>query len=522
MGMEERMSKRTKGMWAMDFRRRWAAKFGATSIVVAAVWIMAVTASAWAEEGPERSAVETPALEYPEAVEGEANHPALEEAIERLLADPELQKTTIGIHVEDLSSGEVLYTRQADRPMNPASNIKLVTAAAVLEHLGPNHTFSTELSTNQFDQGRVGDLYIKGEGEAFLLFRDVLNWAAELRMQGVEAIDGDVVIDDGAFDEAYLPPGFDIRPSDAAWRSPIGAVSVNFNAVTVTVTPADTIGQAPTIRLDPPNDYVRVVNRASTSPGALPRIRVTAEADEDRTEVVVSGTIGVGVDSISQRKRIEHPPAFAGAVVARALELVGIEFTGQVRRGMAPESGVELMTHDSKPVMYALSAMNKWSNNFIAEQLLRVLGGLDEAPSTWERARLRVGDTLRGYGFVDGTFQLNNGSGLYDGNELSPRQFVQLLRVMNAHRYGPEFMSTLAIAGVDGTLKDRLDGEATSGILRGKTGTLRDVSALSGVTHTASGRRVAFSILFNDPPRRAWNYRDEQDDIARAIAGFDG
>ena len=478
--------------------------------------------TAIAQEGPETSAIEATELEHSEIVEEEeSNHPALERSIGAILANGELQRTTIGIHVEDLASGEVLYTHGADRLMNPASNVKLVTAAAALHKLGPNHTFSTELSTEQNSGGRIGDLYVKGEGEAFLLFKDVLSWAADLKLQGIEAIDGDLVIDDTAFDGGYLPPAFDMRDADASYRSPIGAVSVNFNAVAIRVEPADQIGHRPSVRITPPNDYIEVENRASTVTGSLPRIGVSAVPDDERTRVIVSGTIGSGSDSVTQRKRIEHPPAFAGAVVAEAMKMMGIEFDGAVRRGTAPDNGQVLVTHNSEPVANTLAAMNKWSNNFIAEQMLRVLGGLDEEASTWDAARQRVRQTLEHGGIPSDSYNLKNGSGLYDGNELSPRQIVQLLRFMKFHRYGPEFVASLPIAGVDGTLRHRLNGDETKDKMRAKTGTLRNVTALSGYTETASGRLVAYSIIFNDPPRRAWNFRNHQDSIARAIAAFD-
>lgn len=478
---------------------------------------------ALAQEGAETSAAEVPDLEHSEVVEvEETNHPALEEAIGAILSDGELQRTTIGIHVEDLASGEVLYSRNGDELMNPASNVKLVTAAVVLHTLGPQHTFSTELSTRQNSQGRIDNLYVKGEGEAFLLFKDVLSWAADLRLQGIETIDGDLVIDDGAFEEAYLPPGFEMRDVDASYRSPIGAVSINFNAVSITVEPADQIGGEPNIKISPPNDYITVENRANTTSGSLPRVNVSALPQEGGTRVVVTGSIGVGADPITQRKRIDDPPAFAGAVVAEAMKMMGIGFEGSVRRGRAPENGDRLLTHESEPVANTVAAMNKWSNNFIAEQLLRVLGGLDDQASTWDQARLRVQEALDHHGIANGTYSLINGSGLYDGNELSPRQIVHLLRVMKSHQYGPEFVASLPIAGVDGTLRHRLGGDETKERMRAKTGTLRDVTALSGYSETASGRTVAYSIIFNDPPRRAWNFRSHQDSIARAIAGFDG
>ncbi len=451
-----------------------------------------------------------------------SNHPAMKEALEPILSSPALRGMTIGIHVEDVHSKEVLYSRDADELMNPASNVKLMTAAVILDKLGPGHTFRTELSTREFDDGVLEDLYVRGEGEAFLLFDDVLGWAGDLRLRGVESIDGDLVIDDGVFAGEYLPPGFDMRDADDAYRSPIGAVSVNFNAVTAIVEAADEIGTAPTIRLDPPNEYVQVVNRARTVGGSLGRVHVEAKADDDGvTTIVVTGTIGVQADPVSQRKRIEDPPAFSGAVIAQALQLVGIEFDGEIRSGSTPDNSEVLVSHQSRPTVDMVSAMNKWSNNFMAEQLWRGLGIIEEEPSTWEASRSRAKDVLKPHGWTPGTYRWFNGSGLYDGNEVSPRQFVGLLQSMYDHPYGPEFMASLAIAGVDGTLQHRLGDDSTRGNLRGKTGTLRDVAALSGYVRSKSGRLLAFSILFNDTPRRAWNYRSEQDDVATALAEFD-
>lgn len=483
--------------------------------VVAAVigaTVAALPAGAEANEGAEAASAS--------AETAEDDHPALREAIDEVLADDELRRTDVGIFVEDLETGEVLYSRNADRAMNPASNVKLLTAVVALEKLGPNHNFETTLSTNSEQGAEIDDLYVRGEGEAFLLYEHVLGWASQLRRAGVESVDGDLIVDDGAFARAYLPPGFDQKDAGAAYRSPIGAVSVNFNAVTVEIAPTAP-GQSPSLSVDPPNDYVEIDNRARTVPGPYPNLEVRSESDDDNTTLTVEGTIGTRADAVQRRKRIGNPPAFSGAVVAEAMEAVGIEFGGEIRRGTTPEEATTLVDHQSRPVLESVLAMNKWSNNFIAEQLLRVVGGLDDNPSTWDDARRVAREVLAEFGLEPGEYQLNNGSGLYEGNELSARQIVTLLREMRSHPYGPEFASSLAIAGVDGTLSHRLDDESTKANLRAKTGTLNEVSALSGYVHTASGRPVAFSILFNDTPRRAWRYRDDQDDIARSIAEFD-
>lgn len=448
---------------------------------------------------------------------------ALRKQIDAILDRRVSSRAKIGIVAVDTTTGQVLYERNADEPLNPASNMKLVTSAAALESFGAAHTFKTELRAKKRSDSVVeGPLYVRGEGEAFLLFEDVVDWAADLKLKGIDRIEGGIVIDDTAFDGDYLPPGFDQKDEDASYRAPIGAVSINFNAVEAIVEPASSPGEKPSVRLFPPNGHVEIDNRAQTVAGSGQRLTFKSEpTDEGRTAVIIEGNIGTRFGEMRSRLRIDNPPAFSGSILARALEMVDIELEGPVRTGNAPSSSQLLLSHRSKPLSYVLLAMNKWSNNFMAEQLLRALGAATDGPATWERSRQRVQDFLEEVGIDSNGVRIHNGSGLYDGNEVSPRQFARLLTFMLDHDARPEFLSSLAVAGVDGTLADRMETEPLVGNLRGKTGTLNDVSALSGYLRTRSGRLVAFSVLFNDTPRRAWHYRPVQDEIARALGEFD-
>lgn len=486
------------------------------------------TPTAKAEAAPKE--VGKPQVGQPPQAEQEAD-PAfdreakeLDSQIRGILAGSDVTAGKVGIHAVDVATGQVLHSDGADLPMNPASNMKLITSAAALDKFGPQYTFGTKILAQKVDDGTVkGSLYIKGDGEAFLLHEDLLDWAGQLRQKGVEKIEGDIVIDDTAFKEAYLPPGFEQKNEDASYRSPIGAVSVNFNAVTAIVEPAAKAGQKPDVRLYPPNDHVEIVNNATTYAGRRRRIGVKSVPTEGGTKLVITGKIGTQASAFRSRgKRIDNPPAFAGAVFADALKMVGIEFDGKVETGTTPDGADVVISHSSQPLSYVVLAMNKWSNNFMAEQVMRTLGGDDDTPSTWDASRKEALAFLKKAGIDTSTVTIHNGSGLYDGNLVSPKQFVQLLRYMSSHKWAPEYMTSLAVAGVDGTLERRMTGEQTTANVRGKTGTLNEVSALSGYLRTESGRLVAFSVLINDPPKRAWRYRPVQDRIVEAIAGFDG
>ena len=443
--------------------------------------------------------------------------------LEALTTKGKLAKSTVGVHLVDLEDGKVLFAKNADRPMNPASNIKLITSAAALDRFGPNHTFYTEvLATAPPKQGTLtGSLYIQGSGEAFLLYEDVLSWASEIRRQGVTTVTGDLFVSDSGFDHQgnYLPPGFDQKSEDGAYRAAVSAVSVNFSAVSITISPGK-VGTPATVTVTPPNDMVEVLNSSKTTKGKGQSIRVKSlkAPTGDKTQIVVQGTIGNSASGASFRKRIDHPSLFAASVLKRALQTVGVEVQGSLKVGDAPPGATRLVRHDSEPLTVLLMALNKWSNNFMAEQMLR---NLSMTPSkdkgTWAGGRTVVREFLKDANLPAlETLALNNGSGLYAGNLVSPAQFTALLLHMHRHRWAPEYAATMAIGGVDGTLARRF--KPVLGLVRGKTGTLNEVTALSGYILTKSGRHFALSILINDPPVRAWQLRGAQDDIALAIA----
>lgn len=441
----------------------------------------------------------------------------LRATIDAALAGPEIGTTKIGIHAVDVATGDILYSKNADAGMNPASNMKLITGAALLDVLGPNYRFKTHLRALKVDGDTIpGDLYVQGQGEASLFYADILGWAGQLRQQGIQHIKGDLVIDDLYFDGGYIPPGYDQKSTDASYRSAIGAFSINFNAVTLLITPGAN-GEPVHVRLDPPNAHVEIVNNTQTIPGRASRVQAHAKGDAERTIITLSGKLGEAANPISVRKRIDHPPLFAGSAFRNALETVGIQVTGKVRTGATPKGARTLYTHDSQPVSNLVATMNKSSNNFMAEQLLLALGSNAATPATWEASLAQTSAFLQRAGFGKGSFSLLNGSGLYDGNKVSARQFVQLLRFMRDHRYAPEFISSLSIAGVDGTLLGRLNDTPLAGNLRAKTGTLDHVTALSGYLYTRSGRLIAYSILFNDTAKLSGYYRPHQDAIVKAL-----
>jgi D-alanyl-D-alanine carboxypeptidase/D-alanyl-D-alanine-endopeptidase (penicillin-binding protein 4) len=340
--------------------------------------------------------------------------------------------------------------------------------------------------------------------------------AERVRRKGIRQVTGDLVVDDTAFDGASLPPAFEQKDEVAAYRASVSAVAANFGAMTMIVTPAEP-GKPPTVSFDPPNDYALITNRATTlekrEAAAKKPLILDLKEEGGRSRAILSGSTHTK-GGASLRRRVESPSLYTGYLFLQALKTVGVKVKGEVKRGTRGK-GRLLARHRSYTMVYLLSAMQKWSNNFMAEMMFKSLA-LGDTPATWEGAQARAAAFLKKAGVKDG-YKITNGSGLYDANELSAEQFTQVLYYVHQRRdLLPDFETTLAIAGTDGTLKRRMRGQA-KGMSRAKTGTLNRVVTLSGYAYTKGGHKVAYSILFNKTRGGAWAYRKLQDDFVEAL-----
>jgi D-alanyl-D-alanine carboxypeptidase/D-alanyl-D-alanine-endopeptidase (penicillin-binding protein 4) len=423
-------------------------------------------------------------------------------------ARPELGPARVGIAVDDVATGRALYRKDGDAPFNVASNVKVVTAAAALSVLGPEYRFKTSFLADTLDtSGTVtGNLYLRATGDPGLDAAALWQMVQELRLVGVKKVTGALVIDDAFFDGATMPPDYEQKPEDAAFRAPVGAASVDYNAVTVWVQPGPAAGAPARVATWPAQDYVVVKSTVTTVASGRTALAATAKALPAGTEITVAGQIradDLGGENL--RKRIDHPTFYVAATVRALLAQAGIRVGKDFRVAAAPRSARALVTHVSDPVAVLVREMSKYSNNFMAETLLKTMGAEDGgAPGTWAKGVAAVTAWLAATaGLEKGSYRYENGSGLYDSNRFTPAQIVRVLRVAAMDfRYGPEYMSAMAIAGADGTLARRMVGGAAERYVRAKSGTLKSVSCLSGFAGGA-GRPLAFAVLANDVPETA-------------------
>ncbi|HVP68729.1 MAG TPA: D-alanyl-D-alanine carboxypeptidase/D-alanyl-D-alanine-endopeptidase [Anaeromyxobacteraceae bacterium] len=482
------------------------ARRGFLVLFVLSVAALCLTAPAAAEAPPAAAAA---------SARAEARR-KLQEELGAITSRGALAGARAGILVESLDSGEVVFARSPDELFNPASNVKLFTSAAALAGLGPEYRFETEFLLAP-GSGSAKNLYVRGKGDPTLVTERLWAIAGELAHIGVERV-GDLVLDDSWFDEERFGPGYDQERGDRAYLAPAGAISLNFNAVAVSVAPGNAVGAPGRVYLEPASDFLSLENRTVTArTRSLRRVVLSSQPAGARQRVTVEGKLPLGGRRQVFYRRVDDPALYFGHTLRRLLELRGVKVQGRVRRGYVPQGATLAYVSESDALAAVVRQLDKQSNNFMAEQILKALGAeLRGPPGTWPKGVAAVEDFLATAGVPRGSYLMRNGSGLNDANRFSARQTVALLKEM-WHRFPlmVEFVGALPVAGRDGTIRWRMEGTAAAGHLRAKTGTLEGVTSLSGYVETRDGEHLAFAVLVNDAGRGTAR---AVDDLGTALA----
>ena len=461
----------------------------------------------------------------------EARRAWLKARLDEILGGPALARAKVSVVVVDPESGKSIYAKNEKSGLNAASNVKIVTEAAGLALLGPEFRWKTSvLGTVSPEGGKAvtagelrGDLYVKTSGDPSLSTQDLSGLAASLAATGLRKVRGGLVIDTSAFDSATLAPAFEQKNDSAAFRAPSSAASLNGNVITVTITPAASAGAPARVMLEPASAAVILsgtVTTAAKGPAA-PEVE-TSDAGNGQTRVTVAGRVLLGSEARVLQRRVATPETYFAQTFKQVLAKRGITIDKPVREGSAPKDGLRVLaTHESPTLAVVVHELGKRSSNFAAEQLLRTLGAETLGrPGTWQKGLESVARYLEGAGLPRGSYVMKNGSGLYDSNRFSAEQMALVLRAaMRDFRIASEFLASLAVGGADGTLAHRMAGSASERYVRAKTGTLANVSCLSGIVGAPGSKPLVFSILINDvaSPIAA---RTAQDRITAALVAF--
>jgi serine-type D-Ala-D-Ala carboxypeptidase/endopeptidase (penicillin-binding protein 4) len=396
--------------------------------------------------------------------------------------------------VLDVSTGRVVAEHGGHERLNPASNQKLLTAALALDRLGSEHRFTTSL-LGALKDGRVPELSLRGRFDPTLDAARLRGLVEELRRRGVRSV-GAVLVDQDGFEGPYVPPAFEQQPNEwASFRAPVAPTSYERNTVTLWFAPGEEEGARVEVLVDPPG-MVSIEGAVSTSKrGSGEKIKLTLSTQRGSIAAALGGSFAAGSAPLAVARRVDDPSLLGGHALSALLAERGIRVEGPVRAGSSPRAPV-LASSSSVSVGELLSRLGKESDNFTAEMLFLAAGAAGERPG-FDRSKKAAQDLLAARGVPTEEWTVTNGSGLFRANEVSSFAMAKLLRE-EAHdpRTAPEIVAHLAIAGVDGTLKNRLKKLATNRSVRAKTGTLADNVALSGYVLDASGApRFSFSFL---------------------------
>ena len=418
------------------------------------------------------------------------------------------QRGQVSLYVGRAEPPKEIAAVNADLPLNPASDTKLLTMATALETLGPEWQFTASLCGVQ-ETDSVETLGIVSNGDPTLDREAMTALAIQLLQRGVKRVTR-VVVDQSAFDDKFTPPAFEQQPNEwAPFRAPVSAVAFNGNTVSLWVSPAE-YGLPPRVVPFPPSFVDLVITARTGNPkDKLTPLEVAVSSASAGLRLKVSGTLPRRSGPVTVSRRIEEPSLFAGYAVADTLRSLGIQVAtpSLIEAGSCKNQPV-LAHRSSPPLMTVLQRLGKESDNFTAEMLVKAIGArvTSKPGATADGIEVIRQWAARIHPLAAGT-QLINGSGLFDANRVSAEQFAAVLRYMrNNPRTGPEFITSLSVAARDGTLRRRLEKQSRA-VVRAKTGTLNHVVALSGYIESPGLEPWVFSVLLNgvespEPARR--------------------
>jgi serine-type D-Ala-D-Ala carboxypeptidase/endopeptidase (penicillin-binding protein 4) len=423
--------------------------------------------------------------------------PGLPESVATALQAARVPPTAVAINVVPLGPTGIALSLNETQSMNPASTMKLATTLAGLELLGPQYVWRTEaLAVASVRQGVLdGDLWLRGEGDPRLVVEDLWLLVQRIRGAGVREIRGDLVLDRSAFETmAHDPGAFDgeaLRPYNAG----ADALLLNYKAVSFHFVPQPDTKQVRVYAL-PALAGMTVPPTVKAIDGPCNDWRARVGGDfSDPMRPQFRGTFPVSCGDRVWHVNLFTPADYAQAVFRQLWESSGGVWRGRARDGRVPAEARRLAQHESRPLAELIRDINKFSNNVMARQLFLTIGAqVTRQPASLERAQYAVGEWLASKGADRRDFVLENGAGLSRVERLTAESLAGLLVAAFASPLMPEFVSSLPLVGVDGTMRKRT---AAAGAAHIKTGLLVDTRAVAGYVLAVSGRRYVVVAFVN-------------------------
>jgi D-alanyl-D-alanine carboxypeptidase/D-alanyl-D-alanine-endopeptidase (penicillin-binding protein 4) len=460
------------------------------------------------------------------------------ERAENLVSAAPVNKGEWGLLVVDAATGETLYEKDSDKYFTPASNMKLLTTALALDKLGSDYRFRTTVETHgAIAQGVLpGDLILVGRGDPNLSNRKfpfdvkeefdgppekvLIELADQIVARGVKEISGDIVGDDSYFPRDRYPDGWEI--DDMVWEygAAISAIVLDDNTVTLTLTPGEKAGDRVVAVVETATPDFAVRNEVTTSDKAE-KADLKLVREPGSTMVELSGTLPANSAPRKLVLAIQEPAQHAASTLARLLAERGVKFWGTLRANHEPDPAeaarAVLAEHVSLPLGDTLKLVNKISQNLHTEILLRT--------AARQQGRWAKSDDLLKFpeefyakaGIAPGDVVQEDGSGMSRHDLVTPRALAALLLYAQRQSWFPVYFNSLPVAGIDGTLNDRMMKAGMMGRIHAKTGSVAHVQTLSGYADTPGGRRLIFSFMSNNQSVKNHEVHDALDGLCMAM-----
>jgi D-alanyl-D-alanine carboxypeptidase/D-alanyl-D-alanine-endopeptidase (penicillin-binding protein 4) len=501
-------------------------------------------------------AVGPPAGPMPKGAASDAETGKLRARIETLLGAAHSERGYWGVLIANRDTGETLYSLNPDHFFTPASNAKIFTTSLALATLGPDYRFRTTLESPGVlgTDGRLaGNLVLVGRGDPDLSNRrfpydkkvefdgpvdKVLAEMADAAVaKGLKEVGGDVIADDSYFPYDPYPAGWNVGDVFFRFGAPASAIAFNDNTASVYMRASGSATDAPSITVDPAGATdtfgVELQTVASSDKSGFAVVR-----QPGTNFLLLRGAISPGHAPMRIDIAMPDPARTAAAELKSLLEARGVRVTGAARaQHSAPPvttasgepvlvptdisanaGNITVLTeHLSQPLIEIVRATNKVSQNLHAELLLRTVGREKVGVGSTAAGLKAEKDFLRGAGVADGDVILSDGSGLARDDLVTPRAAVALLEYVGKQPWGAAFLSTLPVAGVDGTLENRMKNSAAAGLIEAKTGAADHARALSGYATTRGGDYLVFSIFVNNNSQHGADATETLDAIATAM-----
>lgn len=475
--------------------------------------------------------------------------------VEAVLNGGHAQGAYWGVLLVDRDTGETLYELNGDHFFTPGSNTKVFTTAFALSTLGPDYHFTTTLGSKSSlaANGRLaGDLIFIGSGDPDLTNRKfpyagkverdgpvekILAEMADAAVaNGLKEVDGDIVADDSIFPYDPYPAGWSIGDLFFTFGAPVGAIAFNENSISMEIRPGQRVGDAAAIAVEPGAAADTFGHEVTTgASGEKPDISVVRRPGLNF--ILLRGSIPLGHAAIRLELAMADPAETTARTLKNLLEARGVRLKGGTRAQHAapplrsvdvpvvfgnspsapPTNPYVLAEHVSPALLESICLTNKISQNLHAELLLRVAGQMKTGVGTTDAGLWAEQDFLKTAGIRDGDAVLVDGSGLSHNNLVTPRAITALLLYAFRQPWGENFLSTLPIAGVDGTLETRMKGTAAAGRVQAKTGTLEHENSIAGYATTLGGEHLVFAIFGNNNPQRGHDATAPLDEITTAM-----